>query len=39
VGSVEDFDKAVTEAKEEETLLLLARRGDFTSFFALRKAE
>jgi hypothetical protein len=27
---MEDFDKAVAEAKKEETLLLLVRRGDFT---------
>jgi serine protease Do len=39
VGSIEDFDEAETAAKEEETLLLLARRGSPTSPFALRKAE
>jgi hypothetical protein len=39
VGSIEDFNKAVTEGKEEEMLLLLARRGSSTSFFVLRKAE
>ncbi len=37
VKSVRDFTTAVEEAKEAETLLLLARRGNFTSFFALRK--
>ncbi|MBI3249996.1 MAG: DegQ family serine endoprotease [Deltaproteobacteria bacterium] len=37
VDSVEDFTKAMTAAKEKETLLLLARRGNATSFFALRK--
>ena len=37
VDSVEDFTKAMSEAKEKETLLLLARRGNATSFFALRK--
>jgi len=38
VSSVEDFNKAMADAKDKETLLLLARRGTFTSFFALRKA-
>ena len=37
VSSVSDFSKAIKEAKDAETLLLLARRGNFTSFFALRK--
>src|SRR5262245_29367650 len=37
IESVEDFNKAMTDAKDKETLLLLARRGNFTSFFALRK--
>ena len=37
VKSVPDFTTAVKEAKDAETLLLLARRGNFTSFFALRK--
>ena len=37
VDSVEAFNKAMAEAKEKETLLLLARRGNATSFFALRK--
>ncbi len=37
VESVEDFNKAMSSAKEKETLLLLARRGSATSFFALRK--
>ena len=37
VNSVETFNKAMSEAKEKETLLLLARRGNATSFFALRK--
>jgi len=37
VESVEDFNKVMTDAKDKETLLLLARRGNFTSFFALRK--
>ena len=38
VESVEAFNKAMADAKDKETLLLLARRGTFTSFFALRKA-
>lgn len=37
VESVEDFNKAMSSAKDKETLLLLARRGSATSFFALRK--
>lgn len=37
VESVEDFNNAMSEAREKETLLLLARRGNATSFFALRK--
>ncbi len=37
IESVEDFNKAMTDAKDKDTLLLLARRGNFTSFFALRK--
>ncbi|MCS6927213.1 MAG: DegQ family serine endoprotease [Candidatus Binatia bacterium] len=38
VSSIEDFNKALAAGKEKETLLLLARRGTFSSFFALRKA-
>ena len=37
VRSVEEFEKAVTAAKEKETLLLLVRRGNASTFFALRK--
>jgi serine protease Do len=37
VTSVEAFTKALANAKNQETLLLLARRGNFSSFFALRK--
>jgi serine protease Do len=37
IESVDDFNKAMSEAKDKETLLLLARRGNATSFFALRK--
>ena len=37
VSSVSDFTTAVKKVEDAETLLLLARRGNFTSFFALRK--
>ncbi len=37
VNSVEEFQKAVTATKEKETLLLLVRRGNASTFFALRK--
>jgi serine protease Do len=37
IDSVDAFNKAMTEAKDKETLLLLAKRGNATSFFALRK--
>ena len=39
VRSVEEFEKAVAAAKEKETLLLLVRRGNASTFFALRKQE
>jgi serine protease Do len=39
VRSVEEFEKAVTAAKEKETLLMLVRRGNASTFFALRKQE
>jgi serine protease Do len=38
VKSVEDFEKAVTKAQGKDTLLLLVRRGEATTFFALNKA-
>jgi serine protease Do len=38
VNSVEDFTRVVADVKDAQTLLLLARRGNFTSFFALRSA-
>ena len=38
VASVEEFSKAVAEQKDTDTLLVLARRGTFTSFFALKKS-
>lgn len=37
VRSVEEFEKATAAAKEKETLLLLVRRGNASTFFALRK--
>lgn len=37
IESVDDFTQAMSNAKDKETLLLLARRGNATSFFALRK--
>jgi len=39
VGSVKDFTAAVASAKGRETLLLLVRRGNTTSFFALRQEQ
>ena len=39
IKSTEDFKKAMAEAKDKATLLLLARRGKTSSFFALNKAE
>ena len=39
VKSVDDFRKALSEAKERNTLLLLVRRGNATMFFALRNGE
>jgi len=38
VTSVKDFTQAAATTKEQETLLLLVQRGDFSSFLALRKA-
>ena len=37
IKSVEDFNKAMADAKDKNTLLLLAKRGDVTSFFALSR--
>jgi serine protease Do len=39
VKSVEEFTKALADAQKQETLLLLVRRGTFSSFFALQKEE
>ena len=38
VTSVDEFSTVIAGLKEEETLLVLARRGTFTSFFALKKS-
>ena len=38
VTSVDEFSTVIAGLKEEETLLVLARRGAFTSFFALKKS-
>ena len=35
IKSVEDFNKAMADVKDKDPLLLLVRRGDVTSFFAL----
>jgi len=37
IKSVEDFNKTMADAKDKNTLLLLAKRGDVTSFFALSR--
>ncbi|MGE0823631.1 MAG: DegQ family serine endoprotease [Candidatus Binatia bacterium] len=37
VNSVDDFNKAITNTKDKDTLLLLVRRGNASTFFALRK--
>jgi len=39
VESVNDFTKAIADAKDQDTLLLLVQRGDASTFFALRKGE
>jgi serine protease Do len=39
IESIQDFTTAISEIKEKESLLLLVRRNNFTSFFALRKEE
>jgi serine protease Do len=39
IKSAEDFKKTMAAAKDKDTLLLLARRGETSSFFALNKAE
>jgi serine protease Do len=38
VSSVQDFTTATADAKHQDTLLLLVRRGTATSFFALQRA-
>jgi hypothetical protein len=37
IKSVEDFSKAMADAKDKKNLLLLVRRGEVSSFFALSK--
>jgi serine protease Do len=39
VESVDDFAKAMADAKDQDTLLLLMRRGEASTFFALGKTE
>jgi serine protease Do len=39
VESVNDFAKATAGAIEQDTLLVLVRRDDASTFFALRKGE
>ena len=39
VASVSDFTTILAEMKEKESLLLLVRRNEFTSFFALRRED
>ena len=39
VQSVEKFSQILAKASGERTLLVLARRGNFTSFFALRQRD
>jgi serine protease Do len=38
IASLDDFNNAVAAAKDKDTLLLLARQGNISSFFALKKA-
>ena len=38
VTSVAEFSTAIADLNDEDTLLVLARRGTFTSFFALKKS-
>jgi hypothetical protein len=37
IKSLEDFKKAIADAEGKDTLLLLVRRGEATTFFALNK--
>ncbi len=39
VASVSDFTTIVSEMQDQDRLLLLIRRSDFTSFFALRRED
>lgn len=38
VTSVDEFSSVIADLKDKDTLLVLARRGTFTSFFALKKS-
>jgi serine protease Do len=38
VASVDEFSTAIADLQDKDTLLVLARRGTFTSFFALKKS-
>ena len=39
VASVSEFTTILSEMNEKDSLLLLVRRNDFTSFFALRQED
>jgi serine protease Do len=39
IRSLEDFDKAMAAAKDSDRILLLIRRGDFSSYRVLRKRD
>jgi serine protease Do len=39
IRSLEDFDKAMAAAKDGDRILLLTRRGDFSSYRVLRKRD
>ncbi len=39
VRSVAEFSQVLDKTRDEKTLLVLARRGNFTSFFALRQRD
>ncbi len=38
ITSIDEFSRAIADLKDDDTLLILARRGTFTSFFALKKS-
>jgi S1-C subfamily serine protease len=39
IRSLEDFDKPMAAAKDSDRILLLIRRGDFSSYRVLRKRD